>query len=101
MQRSRRSNGPDRGNSTDRRRRKHYLLNTFGDGHTCECVHCGHTLDYTTIEADRIVPGSQGGSYRRDNIVPACRTCNASRQDTPLVDFHFRIGRASISAQYA
>jgi 5-methylcytosine-specific restriction endonuclease McrA len=59
------------------------MLATWGDGSQCPCVHCGGLLSYTTVEADRIIPGSQGGSYRRENVQPACRRCNASRQDNP------------------
>lgn len=73
-----RHGGEKRGNSRDRRNRKMWLLLYFGDGKTCECVHCGIGLDYSTIEADRIVPG---GSYRHENIQPACRRCNRTRSD--------------------
>jgi hypothetical protein len=71
-----RSGGEKRGNSRDRSARKLWMLWHFGDGVQCQCVHCGCTLDYGSVEADRIVPG---GSYRRDNVQPSCRTCNAQR----------------------
>lgn len=29
------------------------------------------------LTADRIIPGCQGGTYRRDNIRPACGPCNS------------------------
>jgi 5-methylcytosine-specific restriction endonuclease McrA len=54
------------------------MLATWGDGVKCPCVHCEAMLTYETVEADRIVPG---GSYRRDNIQPACRACNLARSD--------------------
>lgn len=73
-----RSGGDKRGSAADRRARKRWLLATFGDGTRCRCVHCGGWLSYETVEADRIVPG---GSYRRDNIQPACRDCNLDRSD--------------------
>lgn len=101
MQASRRGNGPDRGNSYSRRARKHYLLTQYGDGTTCTCTHCGVTLTYKTVEADRVIPGSEGGTYRRDNIVPACRHCNASRKDEPMVDFQLKVGRLKVQATYA
>ena len=56
------------------------MLRTWGDGEKCPCVHCGRILDFATVEADRIVPG---GPYRRDNVQPACRTCNLARSDNP------------------
>lgn len=55
-----------------------WMLGHFGDGSSCNCVHCDRCLTYQTVEADRIVPG---GSYRRDNVQPACRHCNASRSN--------------------
>jgi len=72
---------PDRrGNSTDRRRRKEWLLLVHGNGTSCPCTHCGRRLTFRTLEVDRITPG---GSYARDNIQPACRRCNAQRSDNP------------------
>jgi hypothetical protein len=67
-----------RGNTTDRRNRKLWMLATFGDGDTAPCVHCGCTLTLETLEADRIVPG---GSYRRDNVQPSCGPDNRSRSN--------------------
>lgn len=73
-----RAGGEKRGNSKDRRARKLWMLASFGDGTVAPCVHCLNELSYETIEADRIIPG---GSYRRDNVQPACRTCNLSRSN--------------------
>ena len=73
-----RAGGEKRGNSYARRARKLWMLATWGDGVKCPCVHCDAVLDYDTVEADRIIPG---GSYRRDNVQPACRSCNLSRSD--------------------
>lgn len=72
--------GEKRGNSRDRRIRKLWMLTTFGDGLHCPCTHCKKELTYETVEADRIVPG---GSYRRENVQPACRRCNAQRSNNP------------------
>jgi 5-methylcytosine-specific restriction endonuclease McrA len=43
----------------------------------CRCFRCGELLDTTTVTVDRIIPGCQGGTYRRDNIRPACGGCNS------------------------
>lgn len=67
-----------RGSSADRRARKTYMLNTFGDGTTVACVHCAKSLTRETLQADRIVPG---GSYRRENVQPACAKCNNARSN--------------------
>lgn len=75
-----RPGGEKRGNSRDRRARKFWMLATWGNGISCPCIHCQTLLTYETVEADRIVPG---GSYRRENVQPSCRHCNASRSDDP------------------
>jgi len=78
-----RAGGDRRGSSADRKRRREWLVSPAsgfgGDGVTVACYwECGRELTTVTVEADRIVPG---GSYRRDNIVPACRPCNLARSD--------------------
>ena len=73
-----RSGGDKRGSCYDRDARKTWMLSTFGDGHECQCVHCKRQLTRKAVEADRIIPG---GSYRRDNIQPSCRRCNARRSN--------------------
>jgi 5-methylcytosine-specific restriction endonuclease McrA len=89
----RRSNGGDRGNSYDRRERKLWLIGAKssvkygqapfgGDGCHVDCVHCGKPLTIAELTADRILPGSMGGTYRWDNVQPSCLPCNASRGDT-------------------
>lgn len=75
---ARRHGGDKRGSAADRRARKNWMLSHYGNGETCNCVHCGVTLSFNTVEADRIIPG---GSYRRDNVQPACRGCNLDRSD--------------------
>lgn len=71
------TNRNDRGNTADRAARRAYLLATFGDGATAPCWRCEVVLTDETITVDRIVPGAEGGTYRRDNIRPACAPCNS------------------------
>lgn len=70
------SNTNDRGSARDRRARKCWLLAWFGDGISCLCYSCAKVLVYSTLEADRIIPGRLGGTYARGNIRPACGDCN-------------------------
>jgi 5-methylcytosine-specific restriction endonuclease McrA len=70
------------GSAADRRRRKQHLLDTFGDGTWCDCSFCGVVLDFGTVTVDRIIPGCLGGTYRRDNIRPACLSCNSIHGNT-------------------
>lgn len=75
------TNSNARGSSADRARRRDYLLRTFesdaGPG-TCRCYRCGCVLTGEDVTVDRIVPGCQGGRYRRANIRPACGRCNSA-----------------------
>lgn len=89
------ANGNRRGSTTDRAARRAYLVITyradvdvpdfhglqlpidgvpFGMGEAaCRCYRCG-----VLLTVDRIIPGCQGGTYRRSNIRPACARCNSS-----------------------
>jgi hypothetical protein len=86
-----------RGNTEDRRKRREYLVATYradvdavelpwgdflettlGEGiPACRCYRCGCVLTAETVTVDRIKPGCRGGTYRRDNIRPACGPCNS------------------------
>jgi hypothetical protein len=79
-----RNGGDRRGSTADRRRRKQWLLDAYGNGTTVRCTHCPTLLTVTTLEADRIIPG---GSYERANILPSCGPCNKKRGNKPL-DFN-------------
>jgi hypothetical protein len=71
-----------RGGAPERRRRKQWLLDTFGDGATAQCAIrrrgvCVGRVDFTTLWVDRWpVAGHEGGGYTRDNIRPSCGPCN-------------------------
>lgn len=43
----------------------------------CRCYRCGRLLTVETVTVDRIIPGCYGGTYRRNNIRPACGACNS------------------------
>jgi 5-methylcytosine-specific restriction endonuclease McrA len=80
-----RAGGEKRGNSKDRAARKQWMLSPEsgygGDGNSVPCVHCITPVNKQTVESDRKIPGSQGGSYRRENVQPSCRPCNQARSD--------------------
>lgn len=44
----------------------------------CRCYRCGTLLVFQTMTVDRIIPGCLGGTYRRNNIRPACSKCNTA-----------------------
>jgi len=80
-----RRGGEKRGSSYDRAARKNWLLSPGsgfgGDGEKVPCFYCSVPLSYEMITIDRIVPGSKGGRYIRNNIRPACQSCNVARSD--------------------
>lgn len=41
------------------------------------CAYCG--ADGVALQRDCVLPISRGGRYTIDNVVPACRSCNASK----------------------
>jgi len=72
------SNSNIRGNVYDRRKRRQWMLDAFGNGKTCPCHWCKRRL--RKPQADRYPRcGHMGGRYTRDNIVPSCADCNVRR----------------------
>lgn len=41
------------------------------------CAYCGAPSEH--LQRDCVLPISRGGRYTLDNVVPACRSCNASK----------------------
>lgn len=41
------------------------------------CAYCGDPAE--ALQRDCVLPLSRGGRYTVDNVVPACRSCNASK----------------------
>lgn len=101
------TNGNARGSSYERRRRRAWIMEAWASDvrHFTRCYRCGVLLynpddeavevgtgqgyparwvirkgNFYTASAltlDRIVPGCKGGTYRRNNIRPACGACNS------------------------
>jgi hypothetical protein len=46
------------------------------------CVYCGKTR---YLQLDHIIPKNKGGKDSGENLVWACRTCNASKNDSDLM----------------
>lgn len=70
------SNKNATGSAQDRRVRKQWLLDHWGNGTHVWCYRCPTLLDFITLTVDRVLPGALGGTYRRDNIRPCCMSCN-------------------------
>ena len=50
------------------------------DDHTCR--YCGGRAPDVTLTVDHVIPRSLGGSDAPDNLVAACRDCNAGKSST-------------------
>jgi 5-methylcytosine-specific restriction endonuclease McrA len=46
------------------------------------CAYCG--ADTPRLQRDCMLPISRGGRYTIGNVVPACRSCNASKCDAEV-----------------
>lgn len=92
------TNRDNRGGTPARRARRAWLLSTYASDVPgfCRCYRCGGLLynpdtakpedadrlldlglTAEPVTVDRIIPGCQGGTYRRTNIRPACGGCNS------------------------
>lgn len=61
-----------------------WLLETHGP----ICAYCARRCDPATITLDHVTPRRGQTAYdRRDNLVLACRHCNAYKADRPLLAF--------------
>jgi CRISPR/Cas system Type II protein with McrA/HNH and RuvC-like nuclease domain len=49
-----------------------------------ECVYCGSSKILTI---DHVIPQSKGGKDAWDNLVTACRSCNAEKADLTLEEY--------------
>jgi 5-methylcytosine-specific restriction endonuclease McrA len=53
------------------------------------CAYCGRISKLTQ---DHVIPISKGGKHIRDNVVPACFSCNRKKSNLPLGVFLSRMG---------
>ena len=51
-----------------------------------ECCYCGEPTE--DIEKDHFIAVSNGGGYTATNIVPACKSCNSSKQDKDFFEWY-------------
>jgi 5-methylcytosine-specific restriction endonuclease McrA len=49
------------------------------------CAYCGATE--SALQRDCVLALSRGGRYTIDNIVPACRSCNASKSNDEVTSW--------------
>lgn len=93
---------------------RRWLLDTHGP----VCAYCGLRYDEETMTLDHVTPRRGQSAYdRRDNLVLACRRCNAIKADKPILAFlldrreraanmlrygmHLSVGLRELAAQVA
>lgn len=54
------------------------------------CAYCG--AQESALQKDCVLPISRGGRYTVDNVVPACRSCNASKCNEEVTSWMRRRG---------
>lgn len=59
------------------------ILVLFGN----RCAYCREVAVLTNVTQDHIIPLSRGGAHDRANVVPACLSCNSSKQDLTAGEF--------------
>ena len=52
------------------------------------CAYCEVSQDESRLERDHLIPLSKQGGYTRENIVPACRRCNARKSNKDFEDWY-------------
>jgi 5-methylcytosine-specific restriction endonuclease McrA len=63
-------------------------------GYKYECAYCNKKFDlFNKPERDHVIPISKGGNNIKENIVPACKSCNSSKQSKDLIIFNKNKGR--------
>lgn len=63
-----------------------YALKYWTDkNENIHCVYCDEIIDKPEME--HIIPFSKNGKFERKNIIPACKSCNRSKNNKILNDF--------------
>lgn len=59
------------------------------DNHICQFTHCNRKAE--TI--DHVHPRSKGGKHEWENVVAACRRCNAKKADKLMTQMNWKLKR--------
>ncbi|MFE5089457.1 HNH endonuclease [Streptomyces sp. NPDC056638] len=63
------------------------------------CTYCG-SMGTKAEVLDHVDPLELGGAHSITNLVPACRSCNASKQDRPLLAWKRTIDRRMLEFEW-
>lgn len=66
------------------------------------CTYCGNSLDaFWPPEKDHKIPVARGGQHTKDNITPACKSCNSSKKDKTQDEYFEYLQKISCAATAA
>jgi hypothetical protein len=63
--------------------KKRYRQSIY-DAWDCKCGYCGD--DATSL--DHVIPRFRSGSSNRNNLIPACRRCNANKASAKMEEWY-------------
>ena len=73
---------------TKRRAREREIINTLTaqewldilEEYNYRCAYCGIEFDYENLPTrDHVIPISKGGDNTKENVIPACQSCNSKK----------------------
>ena len=57
------------------------------------CYYCGQKVDFHDLTMDHLVPLARGGRSTKENIVPACKTCNNLKKSMLPIEWQDYVDR--------
>jgi 5-methylcytosine-specific restriction endonuclease McrA len=63
--------------------KRRYLFGLCGG----RCAYCGRDIVFEDLHVDHVVALSKGGSNENDNLLPACKECNASKGQFSIEEY--------------
>lgn len=59
------------------------------------CHYCGKKFTFKQLSMDHVVPLARGGRSTKDNLVPACKSCNTKKKSMLPLEWQEYIERFS------
>ena len=73
---------------TKKEKQRQSVYEKYG-GH---CAYCGEHIEYKDMQVDHVFPINQGGLDEKENMLPACRSCNHYKSTYGIEEFREEIG---------
>lgn len=63
------------------------------------CAYCNGAVTLATFAVDHVHPRAHGGRNAMHNLLPVCRTCNASKGTKSLEDFRLFMAAKAVTGE--